>query len=293
MLVIDITGSSDLHIASCYEDGEDSNSDKIMKRPLIIATQSSSASSSLEAEEQQTRLEGKVGLVWQAFLRGSAVGFVLQFLIFATCYTIFKIWAQNPTFSGPLSLVSFFIGICLTSLYARTKSGSLHRCKKLDKHVNTPVDSNSISTARMLFVMEIYFLVGCIVGSYSLWAVVDLRAGMAVPLTPLLMTAVDHLVYFCIMVKYLGRNSGEEQEEEKEDDSFVYLLFGVIDGRNFSWIVFDVGMALLPLTRLLMTAMIYLAYFWIMSKCFDWGRNTRGGEEEEEETEEDDLFLYA
>ena len=103
------TTSSHLHIASCYEESEDSSIKKL-KRSLTTTTRSSN-SSALEAEEQTTRLEkdkrqGK-GLAWKAFLRGSAIGFVLQFMIFTTCYTIFKIWDRNPTFSGPLSLVSF------------------------------------------------------------------------------------------------------------------------------------------------------------------------------------------
>jgi hypothetical protein len=87
-----------------------------MKRPLIATTRSNVLS--LEAKDKQTRLEedkqvGK-GLVWQALLLRSAVGFLLEVMVLATCNTVFKIWVQNPTFSGPLSLVSYLTLVLLS-----------------------------------------------------------------------------------------------------------------------------------------------------------------------------------
>jgi hypothetical protein len=237
------TASSHLHIASSYEDSEDDSSE-IMKRPLITATWSSNAS--LEAEEQ-TRLEkdkqqGKL-LARRAFLLGCALGFVLQVMAFATCYTILKIWRQNPTFPGSLSLVSYwmlvllsrlvdigiYLGLLLTFLCIRTKSGSLYMRKKLDQDVDstTPAGSNSMWTAHNLYVAGIYFWGGAIVATFSLWAIVDLSICMVVPyvavvpLVRLLMTVVVIFLLFWIMIKSLdwGYNikSGREEQEDEEE----------------------------------------------------------------------------
>jgi hypothetical protein len=197
---------------------------------------------------KQRTIPGKnnrVCLVWQAFLLGSAIGFVLQVVVFATYYTIFKIWGQHPTYSpGSLSLASYCILVLLSQVdtvicicigisftfvyYSMTKSGSLYMLKKLDQDVDTPAGANSFRAARMLFVVGIYLLVGVNVRSCSLWTIVDLRMGtvMVVPLlTPWLMTVVVDFSFFYIMIKCFdwahGKGAGDEQEEEEEqDDSF-------------------------------------------------------------------------
>jgi hypothetical protein len=236
-MVRDTACSSHLHIVSCYDGIEDSSTAELMKRPLITATQSRIDASSLEAEQQQQiRLKGKEGPVWQAFFLGSAIGCALQVIVFATCFTIFKIWGENPTFTGPLSLVSYcvlvilsvpdiaiFIGICcLTFFYSRSKSGSLDMRKKLDQDVDTPAGSNSIWTERMLFVVGIYFLFGCHMGTWcSRWIIGD------VPLMQLLTTVVVYFVLVWILIKCLDwehSGSGEEQEEEEEHEECSFFV---------------------------------------------------------------------
>jgi hypothetical protein len=213
-----------------------------MKRPLVT-TALSSGNASLETEEHIRLEQQSKRLVWQAFLLGSAIGFVLHVVVFATCYTIFKIWSQHPTFSGSLSLASYwmlvllsqaviaiYVGICLIFLYTMTKSGSLYMRKKLDQDVDTPAGANSIWTARMLFVVGIYF-VGVSVGSCSFWTIARLRMGMVVPLTPLLMTVVVEFSFFYIfyiMIKCFedwgragsSKSCGDEEEEDEENDPF-------------------------------------------------------------------------
>jgi hypothetical protein len=235
-MVRDTSSSHLQHIAPpCYKDSDEDNSSESMKRPLITTTMSSS-NASLETEEQ-TRLEQQSKrLVWQAFLLGSAIGFVLHVVLFATCYTIFKIWGEHPTFSSSLSHASYCIlvllsqvdiGICIgiwsTFVYTTTKSGSLYMRKKLDQDVDTPAGANSIWTARMLFVVGIYFLVGVKVGTCSLWTIVHLRIGMVVPLTPLLMSVVVEIFLFYIMIKCFdwgragsSKSRGDEEEEDEE-----------------------------------------------------------------------------
>jgi hypothetical protein len=108
--------SSHLHIASCFEDGEDSNSEIMMKRPLIVATQSSDASS-LEAEEQQTRLKGKEkGLVREAFLIGSAITCVLQVMCVAICYAIYFLFGYLVGFWWSRWIIVNYLHIGITVL---------------------------------------------------------------------------------------------------------------------------------------------------------------------------------
>jgi hypothetical protein len=196
-MVRDTAASSHLHIASCYEDSEASSIEIMMKRPLITTTRSSNTS--LEAEEEQTRLQtdnkqqGK-GLAWQAFLIGSAFGCALQVVGSATWYTIFKIWGQNPTVSGAMNVVSYWtmalltqvyaaisIGILFTVLYSRFMSGSLNMSKKLDQAEVEDVDALSRTwTARMWFLvgMNSWAIVGgtCLLSTY-----VDLREVWPLP----------------------------------------------------------------------------------------------------------------
>jgi hypothetical protein len=99
--IVQDAASSHLHIASCYEDSEEDSNSEMTKYRLITTTRSSDES--LEAEEQDK------GLVCQSFCLGSAIGFLLQSMSFATWYTIFNVWGQNTTFSGTLSLVSYWM----------------------------------------------------------------------------------------------------------------------------------------------------------------------------------------
>jgi hypothetical protein len=237
-MVRDTSSSSHLqHIASpYYKDSDEDNSSETMKRPLITTTMSSS-NASLETDEEQTktRLEQqRKRLVWRALLLGSGIGFVLQVVVFATCYTILKIWGQHPTFSSSLSLASYrilvllsqvdiaiCIGIWSTFVYTMTKSGSLYMRKKLDQDVDTPAGANSIWTARVLFAVGIYFLVGVSVGSCSLWTIVDLRMGVVVPsVIPLLMVEFSffYIMIMCFDWGHAGMSPGDEQEEEEEED---------------------------------------------------------------------------
>jgi hypothetical protein len=235
------TAPPHLHIASCYEGSEDSSSE-IMKRPLITTAWSSSNASA----EEQTRLvekdkrQGKEGsLAWRAFLLGG----VLQVMAFATYYTstIFKIWGQDPTFSGSLSLVFYWIlfllsrvdiaiyfGLWLTFLYTiSSKSGSLYMRKKLDQDVDTPAGSNWYWTARMLFIVGISLGWGAIVGCFLCWTIVHLHMSVPFPFTAL-MAVVYNFVLCLIMIKYFldwmhNRSGQEEQEEEEEEDEFLFL----------------------------------------------------------------------
>jgi hypothetical protein len=232
----DLASSQHLHFASCYEDGEDSNSGIMMKRPLIVTTQSSDACS-LEAEEQHTRLKGKeTGLVREAFLIGSAISCVLQVMCFAICYTIFKIWGQPYWILVALSQGSpLLIGIWFTFFYSRSKSGSLccMRRKKLDQNVDAlPAGLNSIRPARMVLVVEIYFLFGCLVGSW--WARWIISNYLHLDITFLSMPSwwmavVVHVVVFVILRTYFHwahhHRGGEEEEDEEEDNSFFVSMY--------------------------------------------------------------------
>jgi hypothetical protein len=122
--------------------------------------------------------------------------------------------------------IAICIGIWSTFVYTMTKSGSLYMRKKLDQDVDTPAGANSIWTARVLFAVGIYFLVGVSVGSCSLWTIVDLRMGVVVPsLIPLLITGVVEFSFFYIMIMCFdwghGKSAGDEKEEEVDSFSGV------------------------------------------------------------------------
>jgi hypothetical protein len=99
-VMVQHAASSHLHVVSCHDGSKDSSSE-LMKRPLIATAPQSGDASSLEAEEQQTRLKGKEGLVCQAFLLGSASGFLSEVILlpFATPSSRFE--AKIPPFPVP------------------------------------------------------------------------------------------------------------------------------------------------------------------------------------------------
>jgi hypothetical protein len=224
-------------VGKLVKDGEDSNSETMMKRPLIVTAQSSDASF-LEAEEQHTRLKGKEkGLVREAFLIGSAISCALQVMCFAICHAIFKIWGQPCWTLVALSQgsVAILIGIWFTFFYSRSKSGSLccMRRKKLDQNVDAlPAGLNSIKPARMVLVVEIYFLFGCLVGSW--WARWIISNCLHIDITVLSMPSwwmavVVHVAVFVILRTHFHwghhHRGGEKEEDEEEDDSLFVSMF--------------------------------------------------------------------
>jgi hypothetical protein len=225
------TAFSHLHIASpCHEDSQDSNNNEMMKRPLIATTRSSEDA---QAKEQQDK-----GLIYQVFLLGSAIGFLLEVIMgFATRCTILKIWGQNPTFSGSLSLLSYWIlTLCgqvsvviyiyfcfwLVVHHTRSKSGYMYLLrKKLDQDVDAPAGSNSIWSAppSRLFVVRVYFLFGVTIGTYSVSTIVYLYMGVAPDrsIMALPYNVVD-CALFWLALKYfecVQKTRGEEQAEQE------------------------------------------------------------------------------
>jgi hypothetical protein len=103
---------------------------------------------------------------------------------FATWYTIFNVWGStNPTFSGTLSLVSYWILVILSNVNVGIKSGSLYLREKLDQDAeDTPAGRKSIWSApprRLLFVVGIYILFGINMGTFSVSTIVHICMGVA------------------------------------------------------------------------------------------------------------------
>jgi hypothetical protein len=223
------TASSHLHIVSCYEDSVD-GSIETMTRPLTNRPQESNASS-LEAEEQTQIEEGKAqggkSLVWEVFVLGSAIGFLLEVMSFAACHCKFKIWGQNPTFSGALSLISYSILVILSWLNV-----VIYTCiwffffytmtSKLSWSGTPAGSSNSIGKAHMLCVVGIYnFAFGYLVGSCSVLIIVDFCMGLASPLMPLSMPTFLLFWILITCIEWGANKSGVGEQEEEEDDSFL------------------------------------------------------------------------
>jgi hypothetical protein len=108
------------------------------------------------------------------------------------------------------------------------------RRKKLDQNVHTlPAGLNSIRPARMVLVLKIYFLFGCLVGSWwARWIILNYFRITVLSMPSSWMTVVVHIVLFVILGKcvHWGHHyimAGEEQEEEGEedDDSFLVSMF--------------------------------------------------------------------
>jgi hypothetical protein len=234
------TASSHLHIASCYDDSEDSHSE-MLKRPLISTTRSSN--DSLEAEDDKQDKQQDKGLVCcQAFLLGSAIGFLLEVMGFATWYIIFNVWGQNPTISSTWSLVSYWIltscgqvsvviYICfwLVVHQTRTKSGYMYQLrKKLDQDAdNTPASSSKLiwsASPSRLFVVGVYFLLGVTMGTFSVSTLIAFYKGVAdrsMALPYVVVCVLFWLVlksFECEQQKTHGEEQSEQEEEEEGDD---------------------------------------------------------------------------
>ena len=187
---------------------------------------------------RSSRLSHQRGLFWNAFLLGSAIGFISHVMAFAAFYSIIKIWGQNPTLNWFLSfwqILTVPLPAVVTLAFFCSKAKKLNMRKvKLDPDVDTPADgSNSISWTEhhMLFIMHICFVHGCNVGSCSLWGIVDLRmVGLAARRAFLLKTVGVDFVLFWITIKLFdwitikhfdwvehAHANGEEHEEEEEN----------------------------------------------------------------------------
>jgi hypothetical protein len=160
----------------------------------------------------------------------------------ATSGVILKIWGQNPTFSGTLSLVSYWTLVMLSNILSRgihicfwlvffhgtTKSGSLHLREKLDQDAeDAPAGPKSILSAppRRLLVVGICFLFGVNMGALSVSTIVHLCMGvtdrfMAVPFV--LNCALFWLVLKCFECEQKTRGEEQAEQEEKEDNYYSF-----------------------------------------------------------------------
>jgi hypothetical protein len=219
---------------SCFKDNdhtEDSTGENMMTQPLVMSNET------LENEEQ-TKLQKERQsrtILCKSFLLGSSISFALQVMSCAACYTLVKMFGKDPKPSNtPASLlgslsycmlvlisqldITIYVTIWLTFMYTITKSGSLYMRKKFDTDAENP-------KSEMVFIGGVYFLFGTMFGSFSLWIIVDLRIGMVIPLTQVLILMMLDLVAFLLMVKCFDFShainaSGHTAEQELEDDSW-------------------------------------------------------------------------
>jgi hypothetical protein len=245
----DTSTPSRLYTASCFEDNDHTTEDStagensmFLKQPLIMSHES------LEQDEEQTKLQKERqsrSIICKSFLLGSSIGFALQVMSFAACYALFKMFGGKDAKPTPGSLppssfsycmlvlisqldLAIYLAIWLAFMATITKSGSLYMRKKFDKDAANP-NSGSIWTTRMLFIVGVYFLVGSIFGSFSLWMIVDLRMGMVIPLMPFFSTMMIDFVAFIFMVKCFDLShpstttSGYSVEQELEDDYSCFI----------------------------------------------------------------------
>jgi hypothetical protein len=195
---------------------------------------------SLEGERQtklQKERQSKSVICCKSFLLGSSIGFALQVMACVAYYTLFKMFGKdtNPTPGSLLSWFSYYmlvlisqlqlaiyIATWLTAMYTSTKSGSLYMRKKFDKDATNP-NSGSIWTTRLLFIVGNYFLLGVLVGAFSLRVIVYLLCiGMVMPWMPLFRSKmIDFVTFLFITVWWFDWRDSIDQEELGDDLSFV------------------------------------------------------------------------
>jgi hypothetical protein len=233
---------SRLYTASCFEDNdhtEDSTDENMMKQPLILSNKS------LE-DEEQTKLQNERQsrtVICKSFLLGSFIGFVLQVMTCAACYTLFKMFVSDPkpsttpllgTFSYCTLVlinqldIAIYVAIWLTFMCTITKAGSLYMRKKFDKDVANP-DAGSIWTTQTLYIVGVYFVFGFIAGSFCLWITVTLCTEMMIPLKPLFTLMMIDFVAFLFVVKCFDWShaiaaSEYTTKQKLEDDSYWIFI---------------------------------------------------------------------
>jgi hypothetical protein len=93
-----------------------------------------------------------------------------------------------------------------------TKSGSLYTRKKFDKDAANP-NPGSIWTARMLFMVSVYFLLGTTIGSFFLRFGAALHSGMVIPWVSVFGYTMINSVAYLVIVKWV-----DWAEQRPEDD---------------------------------------------------------------------------
>jgi hypothetical protein len=241
MLPVRDNTPSHIYAASCFEDNDHTTKDgtagetMMLKQPLITMN-----NASLEAEGQTRKLQKERqsrSIIWKSFLLGSSTGFALQVMACAAYYMLSKMFGKDTPPAGPGSLLSsisycllvlisqlyvaVFIATWLTFLYISTKSGSLYMQNLFDKDGTKNPNSGTIWTTRMLFMVGTYFLIGIQAGSLSLWMIVNLCIGIAIPLMQLFLHMVIDVVAFLFMPKCFDWSDFIEQELEEDHHSCI------------------------------------------------------------------------
>jgi NhaP-type Na+/H+ or K+/H+ antiporter len=200
---------------------EDSTTgDSMLTQPLITTSHESSEDEGqrLLQKERQSK-----SIICKSFLLGCSIGFAVQVMVYAAYYTLFKIFGKDTTSTpwvssyGPLLLYmispTLYIAAWLTCMYTNgTKSGSLYTRKKFDKAAANP-NPGSIWTARMLFMVSVYFLLGTTIGSFFLRFGAALHSGMVIPWVSVFGYTMINSVAYLVIVKWV-----DWAEQRPEDD---------------------------------------------------------------------------
>jgi hypothetical protein len=226
--------------SSIFKDNDHTEEDSTtaeenMKQPLIIVSSNESLKDEKEATTLSQERPSRSILCLQSFLFGSFISFALQGLTFVACTLVHmfgKKLQQPPDASGwPGGEAFLFVILYPMILYTViTKySRALYLRKKFDKE-DPSSSGSSIWTNRMLLLFGLYFAVGALVGSVSLWngVVLFLSTGIVLP-TILGTTVASGWVLSLIAVEFIEWRSHHRlqhqiQEQELEEDDSCFLV---------------------------------------------------------------------
>ena len=229
--------TSQLCNASCFERIATSNANANLKQPLVVGQHLEPSSPS--QEEQNTdiaRRRVSLLILIKSFCVGAFVGLLLQAVTFSAFWVFTIHWGKNPQSAPFLRFwtiyplmhldVAFYAIVWVACAMTLTRKGSMYMRKKFDNDADAP-NSESVWTARFLYLSGTGFLIGLFVGSYGAWAIVDIALGMPVPLALIFSILLVDVGLCCLMIKCfdwyqeLSLAEEDEPEEDQEESFFV------------------------------------------------------------------------
>jgi hypothetical protein len=230
--------TSQLSIASCFESISSNTSNTDLKQPLVEVQDLESSSSSSQEEQKTKNAKLSTLVLVKSLCFGCFVGLLLQAVTLSAFLVINKKFGGNPEpeESATLSYRTLYLLLNLdivvysiiwtAFIVALTRKGSMYMRKKFDNDADAP-NTESVWTPRFLLLSGVGFLFGLLVGSYTAWAIVDVRMGMPLPLTPLIFTLLMDMGRCCLMIKCYDWGHdirGYYDPDEDEDDEGVFFV---------------------------------------------------------------------
>jgi F0F1-type ATP synthase assembly protein I len=217
--------------ASCYGDAtiEDTGA---MQRPLLEDTESLIPQKLLLQQQQHEKNVSppavSKGLRSRFVLVGFVVGIFVQALTFGSFEVLLRLLggnAQPERQSDFLYLmmvlsqidIVIYLTIPIGFAYFSTSRGSLYFQKKFD--LEEASSMNRLDIEDFVFVLNVSFFLGVLLGLFLGWLVVDILKGLPVTVLPFLtMVVFDIVIYYLLLRSYDWVVEQQESEEESAEE---------------------------------------------------------------------------